>query len=222
MPCSWEGYPCLCFALPNPRGLARRIHGRSLEADFLPPQQVGKIDSSCLSEGMPAPSPGVDIKNFEFSVPRIKFEFHFRHAIESNTLQKLSPCRLHNGLAGCFHKRAGVAKLHGILPTALSDERGVHAPLLAYSAKRKLILSAARNAFLHHDLVSGNVVAHLRIAALEFLSVRGGESLQVRLGEETMIHGWFQNDGKREIGRIETANRGPRGCNTQFRRLAVR
>src|SRR6266849_777145 len=143
---------------------------------------------------MPPPRPGVDIKNFAFSIPRIKFEFHFRHTIESDAFQKLPPRRLHNGLAGCFHKRAGVAKLHGILPAALSDERGVHAPVLAYAAKRKLILSAARNALLDKDFLNGNVAVHLRIATLEFLSVRSGESLQVRLGKEMVIDCWFQND----------------------------
>ena len=65
---------------------------------------------------MPAPRPGVDIKNFVFSIPGIKFEFHFRHAIEPDTFQKLSPGRLYGGLLGAIVYMVARDQFSGINP----------------------------------------------------------------------------------------------------------
>src|SRR5882724_4595215 len=142
---------------------------------------------------MPTPGSGVDIENLIFLIPGIKFKLHFGDAIKPDTLQKLSPSRFNDRLDHCLHECAGIAEINRILPFALGHKRGIYAPVFAYRTERKLILSPAGNTLLNEDFIRWNVPAHLSKPSFQLWPGFGRQSFNIRLWEEMMIDGWFQN-----------------------------
>ena len=88
------------------------------------------------------------------------------------------------------------------------------------------MFSVSRNALLNENFRRGNVFAHLSIASSKIIPSEDRQGLEVRVWEEMMIDGGFENHWIREIVRQRViwtiANQCPWSCDAQFIRLAVR
>jgi len=79
----------------------------------------------------------VAVENLVLSIPAIKFEFHFGHAIKADAFQEPPSRRFHDVLTGGLHQCASIAELNWILSTALSHKRSIRAPLFSVPRNRK-------------------------------------------------------------------------------------
>src|SRR5262249_12305172 len=120
----------------------------------------------------------------------------------------------------------GVAEFKGILPPALCDERGIHAPVLAGAAERELALSTAGYALLDENFVGRQILPHLREGLLQLPRRADRKGFDVRVREEPMVDRRLQDHGVGEFAPAQLGQLADRGCpwsvDVQFRRALIR